>query len=227
MVEVITKANRHLYDSVLEEMYEQRYRLLIKGLGWNVPGCQPDRDVDDFDTEDTVYLVESHPETSQLIASCRLNPTIKPHLLSEVFADQCELRGVPQGETIWELSRVAYDHQRSTGELFRKTRAVMRLAIAEFCIATGIQSLTWLSRRDMYATISTFWPTRPLGGSRYYPDDQEYYVAAISDIDDLALVNSRAKFVEHSKQDLVLTSLLPSNSWGESLISSITVGKES
>ena len=143
MVEIITKANRYLYRDDLEDMFEQRYRVLIKGMGWNVPGCQPGRDEDAFDTEDTVYLIERHPKTKKLISTFRLNPTLKPHLMSEIFSHQCELKGVPRAANIWELSRVVYDASRMEGALFKKTRAAMRLALAEFCFAAGIDALTW------------------------------------------------------------------------------------
>lgn len=224
MTEIITRTNRYLYDDIMEDMFEQRYRVLIKGLGWNVPGCEVGRDVDAFDAEDTVYIIECHPDTGQLIASSRLNPTTKPHLMSEVFPHQCELRGVPQADTIWELSRVVYDPERMQGQLFKKTRAALKLAITEFCLATGIQALTWLSRREMFASTTTFWSTRPLGGSQFYTDDQQHYVAAISEIDEAALLATKAKFSEYSDEDLVLTSRMPSSAWRQSLVSSIGMG---
>lgn len=225
MVEIITRTNRHLYAKEMEDMFEQRYRLLIRGLGWNVPGSEHGRDVDAFDTDETVYLIDRHPETNELTASCRLNPTIKPHLMSEVFPHQCELMGVPQAPDVWELTRVVYDHNKMKGELFRKTRSALKLAITEFCISLGITSLTWLSRREIFASMCSFWPTRPLGGARYYEDDQEYYVAAISDISAKALESARDKYAQYEERELVLTSLVPASAWRQSLASSIGVGE--
>ena len=224
MVEIITKINRHLYRDELEEMFQQRYRVFIQGLGWTVPGSEHGRDEDAFDTEATIYLIERHPKTRMLTASCRLNPTIKPHLMSEIFPHQCELTGVPQAPDIWELSRVLYDGSRIQGTLFKKTRSAMKLAITEFCATAGIQSLTWLSRRVIFANMQTFWPTRPLGGSQFYEDDQEHYVAAISDINEKALKNARAKYAQYSDEPLALTSQIPASAWNETLISTIDTG---
>ena len=72
--------------------------------------------------------------------------------------------------------------------------------------------------------MQTFWPTRPLGGSQFYEDDQEYYVAAISDINEKALRNARAKYDQYSDEPLILTSQMPASAWNETLISTIDMG---
>lgn len=212
MIEIISSINRHLYTKTLDGMFEHRYRILIKGLGWKVPEQFSNRDQDAYDTDDTVYLVDTD-SNGQLLASVRLNPTTKPHLMSDIFASHCDLLGVPRSDDIWELSRAVYDFEKMDGTRFRFSRAAMRLAIVEFCQSVGIAKVSWLTKRDLFATISSFWPTKPLGGSTYCPEDDETYVAALSTLNATAWDRSSAKFHEISEHGLELAGYLPASAW--------------
>ena len=92
MAEVITRENRAYYSDLIEDMHKQRYNALFRphpvhpfGLGWDPSeaGIPEGYDKDDFDTDETIYLVERHPETGEILASIRYNPTMGPHLLIE------------------------------------------------------------------------------------------------------------------------------------------------
>lgn len=203
MIEVISSISRHLHEKTLDEMFQHRYRILVEGLGWSIPGQSGDREKDAYDTDDTIYIVDKD-DNGQLLASIRLNPTTKPHLLSEVFCDHCELVGVPESANVWELSRAVYDYHKMDGTRFRFSRAAMRLAIVEFCQSVGIEKVSWLTKRDLFATISTFWPTIPLGGSKYCFEDNETYIAALSNLNEVAWNNSVSKYNELSSERLEL-----------------------
>ena len=213
MVEIITAQNRHMYGDLLEDMFRQRYRVLVEGMRWKIPNTHSGRDIDQFDSEHTVYLVIRHPDTHELVGSSRLNPTTQPHLMSDIFLHQCDLSGVPVGEDIWELSRVVYDPSLMNKTVLAKVRASMRLAIVEFCMANEITALSWLTRRSLFASLCSFWPSRPLGGTVYYADDDEYYIAALSQIDIEAYQKSHAAYESVSDTDLVLTHQIPTDSW--------------
>lgn len=221
MIEIITHLNRSQHTNDLDDMFEQRYRILIRELGWDVPDILPGRDEDAFDTKDTIYLIARHPETGQLTASCRLNPTEKPHLMSEVFPNQCDLLGIPRGPNIWELSRLVYDRSRLAGSQLKETRVSIRLAIVRFCQAANIHQISWLTNRNLFAGAMRFWPTRPLGGAQYYDADKQHYVAAISEMNEEALTKSQASYDELLEEDLVLSSQIPSTAWDMPVISAI------
>lgn len=191
MVQIITPDTRTHFELELAEMHERRYEVLVKGLNWRVPGARSGYDVDQFDTSQTIYLVEKHPESGQLIASVRFNPTTSPHMMSEVFADQCEFGGVPSGPNIWEASRYVLDRKRMDGDLFFRTRMRMGIAMTEFCLQSGIVAMTWLTHKMLYAAALKGWPTRPLGAPKFYEEDQAEYIAAISDITEDALQGFR------------------------------------
>jgi len=57
MVELITKYNRHNYESQLEQMFRLRYKIFVEQLGWDLPHAKDGLEIDEFDTEDTIYLI--------------------------------------------------------------------------------------------------------------------------------------------------------------------------
>ena len=104
MIIVITPQMRHLYQDRLEQMFKLRYDVCIKQWGWVVPNQEDGIDRDDFDTKDTIYLLYYDQERDDIIACCRLNPTTKPYMLSELWSEHCDLQPVPRDRTIWESS---------------------------------------------------------------------------------------------------------------------------
>lgn len=194
MTQIVWRDNRHQFEDLLDEMHRRRYRMLVEVLGWNIPGIKPGYDKDAFDTDDTVYLLKRHPETGELVASVRYNPTTKPHLISEVFPHQCEFEGVPAADDIWECSRLVYDTDRMSGETFQYVRKSFACAMTEFCVAAGIRAISWLSKKELYAAVLKMWPTRPLGLPVYYADDDAEYIAAFSEMNEAAIAGRRKWF---------------------------------
>lgn len=181
MVDIVFPNNRYIFASILGEMHRQRYRVLVEGAGWNIPGIEKGYDKDDFDTNDTVYLLEIDQHSKQLLASVRFNPTTKPHMMTDVFRHQCD-GDVPAGDTIWEGSRYVFERSRMDAETFARTRIIMGIAMTEFCLSQGIKQMTWLTHPTFYAAAQKWWHVRALGPPQYYDSDRAEYVAAISDM---------------------------------------------
>ena len=80
-----------------------RHEVFIQRLGWNLQ--TPDGvEVDQFDREDTVYVVAQDDDGN--IAGCgRLLPTTRPYLLSEIFPQLMNGAPPPSSPAVWELSR--------------------------------------------------------------------------------------------------------------------------
>ena len=197
MAEVITRENRAYYSDLIDDMHQQRYNALFRrhpdhpyGLGWDASeaNIQEGFDKDDFDTDDTIYLVERHPDTGEILASIRYNPTTKPHLLSEVFAEHCR-DGVVRDHRVWEVSRLVYDFQRMSKEYFDGyVRPRFRAAQTQLCYNSGfIDAVTWLCPEKLYTSTLSVWPnTIPLGLPKSHSDGKAY-IAARSEMDAAAI----------------------------------------
>lgn len=192
MAHVVRPNDRWLYRAMIEAMHRQRYDIAVEQWGWKIPDVRFGYDKDEFDTDDTVYLLEICPATKQLIGSVRLNPTTKPHMMSEVFPDLCDIKGVPTGPDIWEGSRFILDHTVVPKEQFNYARIRLSAAMTNFCIQEDIASVTWMTHEHLYNMALKRWSTQPLGVPKYFEADQSTYIAAKSEMTVWALDGLRS-----------------------------------
>jgi N-acyl-L-homoserine lactone synthetase len=195
MVDVITQANRHIYKELLDDMFKMRHRIVVEKWGWKIPDCEPGFDKDQFDTDETVYLVETDALRQRVVGCVRLNPTIGPHMMSELFAQHCDLQPVLRGTNVWECSRYVIDRNAlSSRDLDLPTRRRLSIGVTEFCLSAGIDQLSWYTSQAMYNLIVRIWDTRPLGLPRYFEADDEVYIPAACKVDKAALVRQLSWF---------------------------------
>src|SRR5690242_6135136 len=88
VIHFVTAGNRAQHEKLCDSMFRDRKAVFIDRLGWNLQTIDGNREIDQFDTPDAVYVVEANAEQRHL-ASLRLLPTTKPHLMSEVFPFLC------------------------------------------------------------------------------------------------------------------------------------------
>lgn len=94
-------------DHFIQQVANYRHRVFIELLGWQMPNREAlDLELDQFDRDDTVYVV-AHDAQRRINGCARLLPTTRPYLLGEVFPQL--LNGLPPPCTpeVWELSRFA------------------------------------------------------------------------------------------------------------------------
>ena len=192
MIDVITSQNAYLYADVLDDMFRMRHRVTVDQWGWQIPGMHTGYDRDEFDTDETIYFVKQN-ETGRVIATARINPTLRPHLFSEVFGDVCDQRPVPRAADTYELSRYVVDKNAVTNRDFVATAFGLLAGVTEFCEATGIRNLSWYAFQLTYSLSLQVWKTTPLGRPRTHENDEAVYIPAVSAIDAEAVAKTRAK----------------------------------
>ena len=168
MVHIVTADNRAYFTRALDGMHRDRKRVFVDWLKWDVP-VDGDREIDQFDGADAVYLIESEAGTDRHLASLRLLPTLRPHLLKDVFADLCDGE-IPQGEEIMELTRFCVSPDVSKKEALRLMNR-MWVAAVEFALLYGIERYTCISHLQMLSMmLSSGWDAEPLGIPRAIGD---------------------------------------------------------
>lgn len=187
MFKIITPDDRSGAGDLLEEMYRHRYAVVVDQWGWDIPDLVPGRDRDQFDTEETVYILVSDA-AGTLTASTRLNPTTSPHMMTELFTEFCDLQPIPTGDDVLECSRFVVDRKKFTDPVSEyRARAALAIGITRYGLDNGIQRFTWLTHRLLYNTASKAWRTEPLGLPKRSPFDRWDWIAAVSDITEAAL----------------------------------------
>lgn len=115
---LLTGKPAELRPSMMADMGLYRYRVFVEKLGWELQ-CEAGLEYDQFDRDDTVYVV-AQDDDGDIIGMARLLPTTRPYLLGEVFPQLMNGLPIPQTEDVWELSRfVALDFkaEATTGSM--------------------------------------------------------------------------------------------------------------
>ncbi|MGF6329895.1 acyl homoserine lactone synthase [Pseudomonas sp. BS3782 TE3695] len=94
-----------LSPTVMTAIGRYRHKVFVEHLGWKL-NCSEGLEYDQFDREDTVYIVAQNDD-EQIIGTARLLSTTRPYLLSEVFPELMSGQAPPQSKHILELSRFA------------------------------------------------------------------------------------------------------------------------
>jgi acyl-homoserine lactone synthase len=142
-------------------MFHDRKRLFVDLFGWDVPVVDGQFEIDQFDTDQTVYIICADA-TGAHEASLRLMPTTRPHMLQDLFGHLCP-GGVPTGPTTWESTRLCLP-QRHGAARRRDLRNALISAMVDFAIARGIERLTGvLPDAFRKEVLAMGWAAEPLG----------------------------------------------------------------
>jgi N-acyl-L-homoserine lactone synthetase len=163
MIHIVTPSNRHLYSHALDGMYRDRKRVFVDWLKWKVPVVNGIYEIDQFDTDDAIYLIELDPLTRKHLASIRLLPTTKPNLLGEVFPSLCEKTPPPRATDTWELTRFCVTPDVPKADV-KRLMNLMWTSVVEFAVANDIAHYTCVTHMALLSVIlAAGWDTEPLG----------------------------------------------------------------
>lgn len=189
MIHAITGANRGLYKNEIREHFRIRHDIYVGERGWKALERADGLERDQFDTDEAIYILGIEGE--RVVGGSRLVPTVRPHLLSEIFPYLAAERGVPRDPAVFEWTRIFVVKERREGRNSGRTAGQIMCGILEFCLDQGISALSaiietwWLPRfHDMG------WTLQPLG----LPDliDGSWTVAVMMPIDEATLDTTRA-----------------------------------
>jgi len=161
MLHIVKEPFRPVPDHVLRAMFAARKSIFVDLLKWQVPVLDGRFEVDQFDDEHARYVILSEPDGTHL-ASTRLLPTVRPHILDSFYASLCA-GSPPQGETIFEITRFCLDRNLRAPER-REARNRLVTALAEHALANGITRYVAIAEMSWFQQILAFgWTCRPLG----------------------------------------------------------------
>lgn len=149
------------YQALILNMHRTRKAVFVDRLGWNVPVVDNEFEIDQFDNERAIYLINADGETKHL-ASVRLLPSKGPHVLGDLFPDLCE-DGVPRDDQTWEITRLCVSFGLDK-DVALKARQKLAVGLVEFALVNGITRYTCvIETQHISALIAPGWVARPLG----------------------------------------------------------------
>lgn len=150
-------------EPILSEMWQDRKRVFVDTLGWDVPIVEDVFEIDQFDDEHAVYLVVSDKSRTQHLASVRLLPSTRPHILGDVFPQLCAGQ-VPRAVDTWEITRLCMSPSVSPLRQAMLLRRELALGLTEYALANGIARYTQLHLTShLPQLLAVGWDCEPLG----------------------------------------------------------------
>jgi acyl-homoserine lactone synthase len=160
-IHVVQRDNRHLYETYFDPYFRLRHDIYVKQRKWMALDRPDGREIDQFDTEDAVYLFCL--DRGQLIGAMRALPTVSLTLMSDVFP-YLAVRGPIQRPDVYELSRVFVIPERRGEHAGPRIEMLLLTAIMEYGISIGLTGFSivleswWLPRFERCG-----WRAHPLG----------------------------------------------------------------
>lgn len=151
-------------EQVMRAMFAARKSVFVDLLKWDVPVIAGRYEIDQFDNKHATYLVLADSDGGH-IASARLLPTTRPHILDSFYADLCAL-APPRGPTICEVTRFCIDRSLNRNER-RQARDILVHTLANHALAHGITAYTAIAQAGWCDQIERFgWRCKPLGKAK-------------------------------------------------------------
>ncbi|PSJ56242.1 acyl-homoserine-lactone synthase [Pseudaminobacter soli (ex Li et al. 2025)] len=190
-VHIVDWSNRRAYQRHLENYFRVRYEIYVDGRKWRQLERPIPLEIDAFDTKHSVYLL-GIDEDGNIAGGSRLVPTLRPHVLSEVFPT---LAGnePPRGADVYEWTRffIAPSLRRSGGS--SRAAGLVLCGLLEACLKLGIGRIS--------VVCEAFWPERleqlgwhvtRLGRVLNHPDGD--ILAMLIQVDEKTLESTRVAY---------------------------------
>ncbi len=162
MIDQIFPEQRHAFAMPLLQMYHDRKRVFVDGLGWRLKNPGSWLEVDDFDNEHAVYLMAREAESGAHMGSVRLLPTTKPHMMDSLFEALCP-EGVIRESGTWEISRLVASTNGRAGTRLLRVHRLLALGLVEFAELNDIQRYVLVAETPRVpALLSVGWKVTPL-----------------------------------------------------------------
>jgi acyl-homoserine lactone synthase len=145
-------------------MFEARKTVFVDLLGWDLPVLAGRYELDQYDNQDARYLILSETDGDHL-ASARLLPTTRPHLLDSHFAELCD-EPIPHGPEVYEITRFCLDRSLTAAQR-REARDQLVRGLVDFALDNHIRIYTGVAEPAWLEQILAFgWDARALGQAR-------------------------------------------------------------
>ena len=189
MIYVIDKHNRRAFHSQIEEMFRLRHDIYVGRRGWKALEKPDGRDVDQFDTDSTVYIL-GIDDSGNVTAGLRLNPTTGPHLIRDIFPHAVTEEPIPVGNSIYEFTRWFVVKERISPEENRRVAGELLVAMLEYGKSIGLTHISLCCDSFFWKTMQEMrWDVRRLGPVTRYPEGKA--IAVLFDVSDRMIANTR------------------------------------
>ncbi|MBL8267672.1 acyl-homoserine-lactone synthase [Steroidobacter sp.] len=180
MILIVNAENRSLFGAELGAMHRQRKAVFVDEYHWRVPVIG-DWEVDEYDGDGTTYLIaKADASSGEVLASARLLPTVRPHLMSDLFVAACGGRA-PTGPRIWEVSRFCVSPAIAKRRMRVELLWEVACGVMETALLYGIEKVTFVAGSALLPlALDCGWKCARLGPT--LPDGDDEITAVVASI---------------------------------------------
>jgi acyl-homoserine lactone synthase len=170
-------------------MHRLRHVIYVDRRGWKALARPDGREIDQFDSEDTIYLLGLNARGA-VISSLRLNPTTKSHLISEFFAHTVTFEPIPISDSIYEITRYFVVPERVPRPLRELAEGELKTALLEYGLSLGLTDMSVVCDTFFLEAIEKMrWKIRLLGPPTPY--DEGVCISLRLEVSEEAIANTR------------------------------------
>ncbi len=132
MIRIINPDNRDAHWDLLDRTFLLRDEIFNGRLEWDLPTIMG-REIDQYDRDDTYYLIAYEKELG-VYGGCRLLPTTTPYMLEKTF-EQIDCGPLPKRDDVWECSRFFIDNRAfkdASSNLVKRATYELMIGLLEF-----------------------------------------------------------------------------------------------
>jgi acyl-homoserine lactone synthase len=160
MLATILGADTHIHAALMEQVWCFRHRQFVERLGWEACRRVDEREIDQFDGEEAIHLPLL--VGGAVVGYSRLLPTLRPHLLSDVYPHLMDGSEWPRGARIFEWTRcIAEVSDLKISDV--PISNILMTGVMEYCLVAGIDMLIVETHPKLVnLLVSTGWEVMPL-----------------------------------------------------------------
>lgn len=163
MISVMATADTQARAGMMANMHLDRKTVFVDQLKWDVPVVEERFEVDQFDTDDAVYMVVTDAARQRHLGSVRLLESTRPHILGDIFPELC-MGAVPRRPGVWEITRLCISPTVGGLRQGMAVRRQLAVGLAEHALDHGIDQYTLVcDTSHVSQLLAVGWDCEPLG----------------------------------------------------------------
>ena len=188
MIQVVDGTNRALFSAQLEQMYRRRHRGRVGAYGWHFSAPLPQPNIDEFDTEDAVLILELD-NARNVTGGLRLIPTARRSVIGTYFSHAVASGKPPMDDQIYELSHY-FITEAQHGLSERQRLGRLFCAAFDYGLRKSVSHFSLICNMEFLPTLLSFhWSIIPLGLPIAHEDHE--CVAVLIELSHIALALTR------------------------------------
>jgi acyl-homoserine lactone synthase len=140
MIFVLEGSQRRQLRYYFDRMFKLRHQIFIEELGWNLPKARGDHEIDEYDVDEAVYLLDITDE-DVLQGTVRLTPSMSCSLVADYFPHLVECDVSARSPLVYEATRYIFLPLNKNAQENRIAKARLLAGMVEWCLAKKVSHI--------------------------------------------------------------------------------------